>query len=53
MKTRTQRLKDFTTAVSQKSTAYDYFAICHSFVNQIKMFNDLRKFNEIKQAELS
>jgi len=53
MKKGTERLKEFTSAVSQKSGAYDYFAICHSFVNQIKLFNDLRKFNEIKQAKIS
>jgi len=37
-------------AASSKSTSvnYDYFTICHSFVDQIKKFNELRKLKAIK-----
>jgi len=29
-------------------TSYDYFAICHSFVDQMKKFNELRKLKAAK-----
>lgn len=29
-------------------TSYDYFAICHSFVDQMKKFNELRKLKTAK-----
>jgi len=41
------RLEAFTS--SKHTTAgYDYFTICHSFVSQMKKFNELRKLKTIK-----
>lgn len=36
-------------AADKKSySSYDYFTICHSFVDQIKKFNELRRLKNLK-----
>ena len=42
-----KRLEAFASS-NNMSVNYDYFTICHSFVNQIKKFNELRKLKTIK-----
>ncbi len=49
---RIERLHKIASSVNQKSS-YDYFTICHTFVSQIKLFNDMRKRREINKANVS
>ncbi|MFT4522167.1 MAG: hypothetical protein ACI8ZN_001107 [Bacteroidia bacterium] len=32
---------------------YDYFQICHSFVSQIKLFDELRTLGKIKKPNIT
>jgi len=42
-----KRLEAFASSKTM-SVNYDYFTICHSFVNQIKKFNELKRLKTIK-----
>ncbi len=42
--------KEETSRISQ--TRYDYFTICHSFVSQMKKFNELRNLKKIRSIKL-
>ena len=48
MENKTEKRKDAVASDVSTSVNYDYFTICHSFVNQIKKFNELRKLTTIK-----
>lgn len=36
-----------------KSNRYDYFSICHHFVNKIKILNELQNVGKIKHPGFS